>query len=150
MAKVIYAEGIKTVRGAIDSVKDGQAMRMRLVSRLRWHGARSIDEDGNIIHELYFMHMHEGPWSEGATRNREMFKAAHRIAHDIEHVLYHPEKYDDEAVAEANQWHDRYNAYLATIPKGSSQHYKFYGWMYTQIYRAIREESQSATVPSAV
>ena len=75
MAQVLYVDGIQTVRGALDSVKDGQAQRARWISRLRWQGEKSIAPDGSIWHEFYRMHMHEGAWSEGATRNREMIKA---------------------------------------------------------------------------
>ena len=75
MAQVLYADGIKTVRGALDSIKDSQAQRARWISRLRWQGEKSIAPDGSIWHEFYRMHMHDGAWSEGATRNREMIKA---------------------------------------------------------------------------
>ena len=35
MARVTFIEGIDTIRGALDSVKDGQANRARLVCK--WH-----------------------------------------------------------------------------------------------------------------
>jgi hypothetical protein len=84
------------------------------------------------------MHFHEGPWSEGATRNREIIKAAQRMAHDIERVCIHPEEFGEEDIEQARIWQQKYAEYLATIPQGSTQHYKFFGWMYTQIYRGMR------------
>ena len=140
MAQVIYADGIQTVRGALDSVKDGQAQRARWISRLRWQGEKSIAPDGSIWHEFYRMHMHEGAWSEGATRNREMIKAAQRMAHDIEHVCYHPEEFSDDDIVQARIWQQKYADYRATIPKGSKNYKHFYGWMFTEIYRGMRKE----------
>jgi len=141
MAQVIYADGIKTVRGALDTVKDGQANRARWISRLRWQGENSIAPDGSIWHEFYRMHMHEGAWSDRATRNRNIIKAAQRMAHDIEHVCYHPEEYGAEDIEQAEIWKRKYAEYMETIPKGSTQHYKFYGWMFTEIYRGMRREA---------
>ena len=64
MALATFTNGIDTVRGALDSVKEGQAKRARLVCRWRPQGPQSYDEDGSKIHELFYMHFHEGPWSE--------------------------------------------------------------------------------------
>ena len=139
MAQVTYINGIKTVRCALDSVKEGQAKRARWISRLRWQGEKSIAPDGSIWHEMYYMNMHEGPWAEGATKNREMIKAAQRMAHDIERVCYHSEEFGEEDIAQAKIWQQKYAEYLEKIPKGCKQHYKFYGWMFTQIYRGLRE-----------
>ena len=30
---------------------------------------------------------------------------------------------------------------MSTIPKGCKQHYKFFGWMYNQIYQELRKSS---------
>ena len=93
MAIAKFVNGIDEVHGAIDSVKEGQARRARLVCRWRPQGPQSYAPDGSKLHELFYMRFHEGPWSEGATRNREMIKAAQRMAHDIERVCYHPEEF---------------------------------------------------------
>jgi len=138
MALVTFADGIDTVHGALDSVKEGQRKRARLVCRWRPQGPQSYDKDGNKLHELFYMHFHEGPWSEGATKNREMIKAAQRMAHDIERVCYHPEEFGQEDIEQARIWQQKYAAYRATIPKGSTQYYHFFNWMYTQIYRGLR------------
>jgi len=144
MAQVTYADGIKTVRGALDSVKDGQAKRERWISRFRWQGEKSIAPDGSLWHELYVMHMHEGAWSDRATRNREMIKAAQRMAHDIERVCYHPEEYGEEDREQAKVWQQKYAEYRATFPKDSTNYKHFYGWMYTEIYQGMRREAESA------
>jgi len=140
MAQVTYIDGIRSVRGALDSVKVGQAKRARWISRFRWQGEKSFAPDGSLWHELYLMHMHEGDWSEGATRNREMIKAAQRMAHDIERVCYHPEEYGEEDKEQARIWQQKYAEYRDTIPKGSTKYKHFYGWMYTEIYRGMRKE----------
>ena len=129
------------MRGALDSAKDGPANRARLVCKWHYWGEKWIDEDGSKVHLVYTYHFHEGEWAEGATRNRETIKVAQRAAHDIEHICYHPEGFTEEEIAQARIWQQKYAEYLETIPKGSTQHYKFYGWMYTQIYYGLREEN---------
>ena len=142
MSKAVFSCGIDTVRGALDSAKQGQIQRARLVCRWRPQGPRSYTPDGRKIHELFYMHFHEGPWSEGATRNREVIKAALRMAHDIERVSLHPEEYGEEDIEQARIWQQKYGEYMQTIPEGSTEHYKFFGWMYTQIYRGLRREER--------
>ena len=128
MATVKFSNGIDTVRGAIDSVKEGQARRARLVSRWRPQGPQSYAEDGSKLHELFYMNFHDGQWADGATRNREMIKAAQRTAHDIER---------DPELREP--WVARYAAYRATIPEGSTKYYHFFNFVYVSIYRMMRE-----------
>ena len=140
MAIAKFVNGIDEVHGAIDSVKEGQARRARLVCRWRPQGPQSYAPDGSKLHELFYMRFHEGPWSEGATRNREMIKAAQRMAHDIERVCYHPEEFGEEDIAQARIWQEKYAEYLKTIPKGSNCYKHFYGWMFTEIYRGVRSE----------
>ena len=145
MARVTFVDGIVTVRGALDSVKDGQARRARLICKWHYWGEKWIDEDGSKVHLVYTYHFHEGPWSEGATKNREMIKAALRMAHDIERVCYHPEEFNEEDIAQAHIWQEKYAEYLSTIPKGCKKHYKFFGWMQNQIYQGIRREAVRLT-----
>ena len=139
MAKVTFTEVINEVRGALDSVKEGQANRARLVCK--WHdwGEKWHDADGSKIHLVYTYHFHEGAWSEGATRNREMIKAAQRMAHDIERVCYHPEEFTEDDIEQARIWQQKYAEYRATIPAGCTKYYHFYNWMYTEIYRWMRK-----------
>ena len=141
MAKVTFTEVINEVRGALDSVKDGQANRARLVCKWHYWGEKWIDEDGCKVHLVYTYHFHEGPWSEGATRNREMIKAAQRMAHDIERVCYHPEEFMEDDIEQARIWQQKYDEYRASIPAGSTKYYHFYNWMYTEIYRGMRKEA---------
>ncbi|MCR4665430.1 MAG: hypothetical protein K5660_08705 [Paludibacteraceae bacterium] len=96
------------------------------------------------MHLVYTYHFHEGPWSEGATRNREMIKAAQRMAHDIERVCYHPEEFMEDDIEQARIWQQKYDGYRATIPAGSTKYYHFYNWMYTEIYRGLRKEAGMA------
>ena len=141
MAVAKLVNGIDELHGAIDSVKEGQANRARLICKWHYWGEKWIAEDGSKLHLLYTYHFHEGPWSKGATRNREMIKAAQRMAHDIERVCNHPEEFGEEDIAQAKIWQEKYAEYLETIPKGSKQYKHFYGWMYTEIYRGLRHEA---------
>ena len=130
MAKCTFVDGIVSVWGAIDSVKEGQENRRRLVVRRHNFGKKSINQTGERWHQLFFYHFHEGAWSDGATRNRAMIKAAQRTAHDIESK--------PELAQEREEWVARYAAYRATIPEGSTKYYHFYNFVYVAIYREMR------------
>lgn len=131
MARCTFVDGIKSVWGAIDSVKEGQENRRRLVVRRHEYTENNYDENGSKWHELFYYHFHEGAWSDGATRNREMIKAAQRTAHDIESK--------PELAQEREEWIARYAAYRATIPEGSKRYYHFYQFVYVTILREMRE-----------
>ena len=140
MAIAKLAKGIDELHGAIDSVKEGQKNRMRLVCRWCDYGDKWYAEDGSKLHQLYYMRFHDGPWAEGATRNREMIKAAQRMAHDIERVCLHPEEFVEEDIEQARIWQQKYAEYMSTIPKGSKKHYHFFNFVYVTIYRLLRKE----------
>ena len=53
MARVTFNDAIKTVRGALDSMKDGQARRARLICKWHYWGEKWIDEDGSKVHLVY-------------------------------------------------------------------------------------------------
>ena len=131
MAQVTFADGITSIRGAIDSVKEGKRNGFRQVIRRHNYGEQSINQEGKSWHQLFFYHFHEGEWSEGATRNREMIKAAQRTAHDIESK--------PEFEEERKEWIARYAAYRATIPADSTKYYHFFNFVYVTIYRAMRK-----------
>ena len=139
MAIVKFVDGINELHGALDSVKEGQKRRARLVCKWHYWGEKWIAEDGSKLHLVYTYHFHEGAWSEGATRNRELIKAAQRMAHDIERVCYHPDEFGEDDIAQAKTWQEKYAEYRETIPKGSKCYKHFYGWMYTEIYRGFRQ-----------
>ena len=125
MARVTFKNGITTLHGAIDSVKEGQASRMRLVVRRHDYGeGKNYSKDGHKWHELYYYRMHEGAWSEGATKNREMIKAAQRAAHAVER---------DAQLRPL--WEEAYAEYRATIAKDSKKYYHFYNFVYVTILR---------------
>lgn len=139
MAQALYVNGVDIVRGALDSEKEGQAARARWISRWRPQGEKSYSEDGRKWHEVYHMNFHEGPWSEGATKNREVIKAAQHAAHTIERICGHPKNYAPLLVAEAEEWVACYAVYRATIPDGCNRYYHFYTFVYVSIYRAMRQ-----------
>lgn len=133
MAKVAFKKGVKEVCGVIDSVKDGQRNGYRVVVRRHDYGEeKNYDANGQKIHELYYYHMHEGAWSAGATRNREIIKAAQRAAHDIEK--------DAEL---RPMWVEAYAEYRATIPTGSKKYYHFYNFVYVTILRDMYERAKA-------
>ena len=129
MAQVTFVNGFESIWGALDSVKEGKRNGYRVVARRHDYTKNNYDEDGNKWHELFYYHFHEGAWSEGATRNREMIKAAQRTAHDIER---------DPELREP--WVALYAVYRASIPEGSTKYYHFYNFVYVTIYRQMRKE----------
>ena len=130
MAQVIFSNGIESVWGAIDSVKEGKRNGYRVVARRHNFGEKSINQSGERWHQLFFYHFHEGAWSEGATRNRAMIKAAQRTAHDIESK--------PELEHEREEWVARYAAYRASLPEGCKKCYHFYNFVYVTILREMR------------
>lgn len=129
MSKVKYNAAIDTWRGSLDSHRTGQAKRERLVSRLR---------KGSDGHQIYPMQMHEGPWSEGATRNRELMKTAQREAHTIERAAKHPEQASAEYLAKAAMWQDRFAEYKSTKQPGDKQYATLYTYTYAHLYRELK------------
>ena len=129
MARCTFTDGVVSIWGAIDSVKDGKQNGYRIVVRRHDYGeGKNFDENGCKWHELYYYHLHEGAWSEGATKNRAMIKAAQRTAHDIEH---------DPELREP--WIALYAAYRAS-PAYEKKPYHFYNFVYVTIYRSMRKE----------
>lgn len=145
MAQVTFTNGIESVWGAIDSVKEGKKNGYRIVVRRHNYGEKkNFDEDGRRWHELFYYHLHKGAWSEGATRNREMIKAAQRTAHDIEHAALKPEECSAEMVAEGVWWKQKYEAYKQSAAYHNKP-YHFYPFIYVSIYRAAQAENNERT-----
>lgn len=130
MSKVTYNVAINTWRGPLDSRKTGQAKRERLVSRYRKGSGEN--------HQVYPMKMHEGPWSEGATRNRELMKNAQREAHAIERAAKHPELATPEYLTLAAEWQKRFAEYKSTKRPGDRQFATLYTYTYSHLYRELK------------
>ena len=130
MSKVKYNIAIDTWRGSLDSHRTGQAKRERLVSRYRKGSGEN--------HQVYPMKMHEGPWSEGATANRELMKTAQREAHAIERAAKHPEQASAEYLAKAAMWQDRFAEYKSTKQPGDKQYATLYTYTYAHLYRELK------------
>ena len=130
MAKATYNIAIDKLSGALDSKQYGLTHGYRLVSR---HVKKDDDE-----HQVYFMKMHEGEWSEGATKNRELIKAAQKRAHAIDKAARKPEECDPELVAEAAQWKERFEVYRAGLKEGEKGYGSLYTYAYVQIYREMK------------
>ena len=127
MSKVEYNIIIDKNSGAVDSRRDGRAKRERLVSRYR-----------NGQAHQYPMKMHEGPWAEGATTNRELMKSAQREAHAIENAAKHPEQATTEMLAKASMWQQRFADYKSTKKRGDKQYATLYTYTYSHLYRELK------------
>jgi len=133
MAKAKFNIIVDEIKGALDSKKNAQTNRVRLVSR---HPKGSGEE-----HQLYFMKMHDGSWSEGATKNREIIKAAQKMAHAIDRAARKPEECSPELVEEASRWQEEFTAYRASLQEGEKGYGTLYTYIYVKIYRQMREEA---------
>lgn len=134
MAKVTYNVIVDLLTGALDSKKAGQMTGQRLVSRR--------PKNGSDEHQLYFMKIHEGKWSEGAEKNREVMKAAMRKAHAIEKAAMKPDACTAEMVAEATRWQSEYANYRAGLKEGEKGYASLYTYAYTQIYKQLKAEAK--------
>lgn len=127
MSKVSYNNAIIRNSGAVDSRKDGQAKRERLISRYR-----------NGKAHQYPMKMHEGPWAEGATANRELMKSAQREAHAIENAAKYPEQASAEMLVKASMWQQRFAEYKSTKKRSDKQYATLYTYTYSHLYRELK------------
>ena len=129
MNKVKFNAAIESYVGTLDSKKEGQAKRERLVSRFR---------PGTRGHQMYPMKIHEGPWSEGASANRELMKTAQREAHAIERAAKHPELSTAEYITLAADWQQRFAEYKSTKKRGDRQYATLYTYTYSHLYRELK------------
>ena len=128
MSKVKYNIAIDSWRGTLDSRKAGQAKRERIVSRFR----------GGESHQVYPMKMHDGPWSEKVTANRELMKMAIQEAHNIEKAAKQPELAPAEYLAKANMWTQRFADYKATKKPADKQYATLFTYTYSHLYRELK------------
>ena len=84
------------------------------------------------------MKMHEGPWAEGATANRELMKTAQREAHAIERAAKHPELSTAEYVTLAVEWQKSFDEYKASKKRGDKQYATLYTYTYSHLYRELK------------
>ncbi len=128
MSKVKYNIAIDSWRGTLDSKKAGQAKRERIVSRFR----------GGESHQVYPMKMHDGPWSEKVTANRELMKMAIQEAHNIEKAAKHPELASAEYLAKANMWTQRFADYKAAKKPADKQYATLFTYTYSHLYHELK------------
>ena len=120
---------IEAIWGAMDTVKQGQKCKKRIVVRpsRRYPG----------LHELYTYRFPK-QWSEACQANRELIKTAQTLAHAIE---------KDHSYA-ALEWQIRHIQHLLNPVPGQKTYAHFYPFVYVTIYQSLRAASQS-TQPAA-
>ena len=126
------AEGIQTLRGAMDLIKIGSQRRKRIVVR------PSRFRPG--LHELYTYHF-PTHWSDACVANRELIKIAQRQAHALEH---------DHSYA-AIEWRVRFLKHYFLVFKGGAEpepglkpYSRFYQYTYVAIYRQLQAARDAA------
>ena len=124
--------GVKALWGAMDTRKEGQHYKKRIVvrpSRFRLG-----------LFELYAYHF-PTRWSKACVANRELIKEAQKQAHAIEH---------DHSL-EALTWRVRFFNHYFTVVKGGAKpeegmkrYARFYQYTYVSIYRQLQAERKKA------
>ena len=126
---------IKMLWGAMDSVKEGQKYKKRIVVRPSrfWDG----------LFELYTYHFPK-TWSAACVANREMIKEAQRQAHALEH----------SSTPEALEWRIRFFRHYFNVVKGHAapepgmkRYSRFYQYTYVAIYRALQAAKAESAKP---
>ena len=130
MSKVKLNAALEAYHGAIDTYQEGQNKRGRTIARLA-NGWKQ---------QIYTMKMHEGPWSEGATYNRSLFKAAMKEAHAIDKAAKHPELATPEYIEKAAEWQKLFAEYKATKNPGESQYATLYSFTYAHLYSQLKAD----------
>ena len=116
---------IKSISGALDTVKHGQKHKARIVVRPSRHYPQ--------FHEIYTYHFPE-KWSEGCVKNRELIKLAQRMAHAIER---------DRSYASI-QWRIQFIKQLHNPPSPDTKIYPhFFQYVFVSIYRSLRATTQN-------
>ena len=129
---------VKTLWGAMDTRKEGQHYKKRIVvrpSRFRLG-----------LFELYTYHF-PTHWTAACVANRELIKEAQKQAHAIEH---------DHSL-EAMEWRVRFFNHYFTVVKGGAKpeegmkrYTRFYQYTYVAIYRQLQAERKKAQEPESV
>ena len=125
-------EAVQYVMGAMDTRKEGQKYKKRIVVRT------SRFRKG--LHELYTYHFPKH-WSAACVANRELIKEAQRQAHALE---------KDHSI-EALEWRVRFfNHYFSVVKggakpeEGMKRYARFYQYTYVAIYRQMQAERKKA------
>lgn len=126
MGRIKYEDPIKSVHGRLGQVSNGRVD----VHRQKTFG---IDADGKPIlgpQEVYFYHLHEGKWSEGATRNRDFLKEVNIVA---------KQELADSQLAQ--QWKEAFQTQLKHPVEGQKRYVKFYQFVIAQIHARLKTNS---------
>jgi len=130
--------GIDMLWGAMDTFKEGQARKKRIIVR------PSRFRDG--LFELYTYHFPK-KWSEACVANRELIKEAQRRAHALE---------KDHSLA-ALEWRLRFFKHYYRVFKGGAQpepgfkpYSRFYQYTYVAIYRELKKAAEEAQKTSEI
>ncbi len=130
--------GIDMLWGAMDTLKEGQARKKRIIVR------PSRFRDG--LFELYTYHFPK-KWSAACVANRELIKEAQRRAHTLEH---------DHSLA-ALEWRVRFFKHYYQVFKGGAKpepglkpYSRFYQYTYVAIYRELKKAAEEAQKTSEI
>ena len=118
--------GIDCLYGAMNSVKEGQHLKKRLIVRRR-------PESPGFLQT--FIYHFPKTWSHACVANRELIKEAQRQAHALEH----------ESSFQAVEWRIRFLMHYYNVFKGGAKpapgmkpYSRFYQFVYVSIYRELQ------------
>ena len=134
---VCYLEftlGIDMYYGIMNTHKEGRRYNKHIIVRRapRWSGK---------LHQLYTYHFPK-TWSAACVENRNLIKAAQKIAHALEH---------DHSLASL-EWRLRFFRHYFRVVKGGAApepgmkaYSRFYQYTYVSIYRELKAAQQPST-----
>jgi hypothetical protein len=137
---VCYLEftlGIDMYYGIMNTHKEGRHYNKHIIVRRapRW---------GGKLHQLYTYHFPK-TWSAACVENRNLIKAAQKIAHALEH---------DHSLASL-EWRLRFFRHYFRVVKGGAApepgmkaYSRFYQYTYVSIYRELKAAQQPSAEPS--
>ena len=125
---VRLCDAFEYARGAFNTRKEAKRYRKNIIMRPSRHHPG--------FHELYACR-HPKYWSQACIDNRECIKQAQRLAHQIEH---------NHSFA-ALEWRVRFFAQYYNTGPGETPYPHFYTFVFTTIYRALRQKQQPSVQP---
>lgn len=132
---LVYCDGINSLVGVMDELKDGRKRRKHIIVRHCPHRSGMF--------QLYTYHFPK-TWSAACVANRELIKIAQRRAHALEH--------DNSYVG--IEWRIRFFKHYYRVYKGGGTpepgmkpYSRFYQYTYVSIYRDLKAAQQAAQQP---
>ena len=130
MAEVTYSYPIEELEGRLTPRKKFDETGRMFVSRTK---KRRLP-NGKVVEgktEVYYLHKHEGAWSEKLTAHRMAYKAVLTKAH---------EELKDET--KKAMWEQRWKEHVANAKKGEKLYSQLFGFVVASMWKEEKENKE--------